>query len=104
MVLEKTLESPLDYEEIKPVNPKGNQFRIFIGRIDAKIETRILWPHDTKGQIIRKDPDAEKSLEAGEEGDHRGQGGWMVSRTHGHEFEQAPGDGEGQESLVCCSP
>ena len=81
MVLEKALQSPLGYEEIKPANPKGNQCRIFIGRIDAKIEARILWPHDTKSQIIRKDPDAEKRLEAGEEGDDRGQDGWMVSRT-----------------------
>ena len=58
MVLEKTLESPLDCKEIKPVNPKGNQPRIFIGRTDA--ESPILWPPDMKSQFIRKDPDAEK--------------------------------------------
>ena len=56
MVLEETLESPLDCKEIKPVNPKGNQPRIFIGRTDAEAETPILWPHDVTG----KDPDAGK--------------------------------------------
>ena len=60
MVLEKTLESPLDCKEIKPVNPKGNQLWIFIGRIDAEAEVPILWPPDAKRWLIRKDPDAEK--------------------------------------------
>ena len=55
MVLEKTLESPLDYKEIKPVNPKGNNPWIFIGRIDAEADTPILWPFDTKSQHIGKD-------------------------------------------------
>jgi len=59
-VLEKTLESPLDCKEIKPVHPKGNQSRIFIGRTDAKAEAPILWPSDVKGQLIAKDPDAGK--------------------------------------------
>ena len=60
MVLEKTLESPLDSKEIKPVNAKGNQSWIFIGRIDAKAETPILWPPDAKSLFIGKDPDAGK--------------------------------------------
>ena len=60
MVLEKTLESPLDYKEIKPVNTKGNQFRIFIGRTDAEAETPILWPPDVKNRLFGKDPDAGK--------------------------------------------
>ena len=60
MVLEKTLESPLDCKEIKPVNPKGNQPSIFIGRTDAEAEVPILWPPDVKNRLIRKDPDAEK--------------------------------------------
>ena len=60
MVLEKTLASPLDCREIKPVNPKGNQSQIFIGRIEAKAGTPILWPLDIKSQLIRKDPDAGK--------------------------------------------
>ena len=60
MVLEKTFESPLDSKKIQPVNPKGNQSRIFIGRTDAKAETPILWPPDAKNQLIGKDPDAGK--------------------------------------------
>ena len=58
MVLEKTLESPLDSKEIKLVNPKGNQPRIFIGRADAEAEAQILWPPDEKSQLTGKDPDA----------------------------------------------
>ena len=54
MVLEKTFERPLDYKEIKPVNPKGNQLLKFIGRIDAETETPILWPPDVKNQLIGK--------------------------------------------------
>ena len=60
MVLEKTLDSPLDSTEIKPVNPKGNQSRILIGRTDADAETPILWPRDAKSQPFGKDPDTEK--------------------------------------------
>ena len=60
MVLEKTFESPFDSKEIKPVNPKGNQLWIFIGRTDADAEAPIFWPFDTKSQLIGKDPDAGK--------------------------------------------
>ena len=60
MVLEKTLESPLDCKEIKPVTPKGNQPRIFIGRTDAEVEASILWPPDVKSLLTGKDPDARK--------------------------------------------
>ena len=60
MVLEKTLKSPLDSKEFKPVNSKGNQFLIFIGRTDAEAETPILWPPDVRSQLIGKDPDARK--------------------------------------------
>ena len=60
MVLEKTLESPLDCKEIQPVHPKGNQSCIYIGRTDAEAEAPILWPSDVKSQLIRKDPDAGK--------------------------------------------
>ena len=59
-MLEKTLESPLDCKEIQPVNPKGNQSRMFIGRTDADTETPILWPPDVKNGLIWKDPDAGK--------------------------------------------
>ena len=57
MVLEKTLENPLDSKEIKPVNPKRNQPRIFIGRTDAEAEAPMLWPPDAKSQLTGKDPD-----------------------------------------------
>ena len=60
MVLEKTLESPLDYKKVKPADPKGNQPRIFIGKTDAKAEVPILWPSDVKSQLIGKDLDAGK--------------------------------------------
>ena len=60
MVLEKTIESPLDSKEIKPVNPKGNQSLIFFGRTDAKAEASILWPPDTKNWLTAKDPDSGK--------------------------------------------
>ena len=60
VVLEKTLESPLDLKEVKPVNPKGNRSWIFIGRTDAKAEAPILWPPDVKNWLIGKDPDAGK--------------------------------------------
>ena len=60
MVLEKTLESPLDCKEIKPVNPKGNKSRIFVGRTDAEAEAPVLWPLDVKSRLIGKDPQAGK--------------------------------------------
>ena len=68
VVLEKTLESPLDSKEIKPVNPKGNQSWVFIGRTDAEAETSILWPPDAKSWFTEKDPDAEKNLGEEEKG------------------------------------
>ena len=68
VVLEKTLESPLDCKEIKPVNPKGNWPRIFIGKTDAEAEAPILWPPDEKSQIIGKDPDAGKDWSQEEKG------------------------------------
>ena len=82
VVLEKTLESLLDCKEIKPVNSKGNQSWIFIGRTDAEAETSILWPPDVKNWLIRKDPDAGKDWrKARDEGDNKGWGGWMASPT-----------------------
>ena len=60
MVLEKTFESPVDSKEIKPVDPKGNQPRIYIGRTDAEAEAPILWPPAAKGQLVGKDSDAGK--------------------------------------------
>ena len=98
----RTLESPLDYKEIKPVNRKGNQSWIFIGRTDAKAEALILWPPD-ENWLIGKDPDARRDWRQKEMGTTKGE---MVGWHHqmdGHEFEQAPGVSDGQGSLVCCS-
>ena len=64
----ETLESPLDWQEIKPVNPKGNQSWIFIGRTDAEAETAILWPPDAKNWLIEKDPNAGKDWGQEEKG------------------------------------
>ena len=79
VVLEKTLESPLDCKEIQPVHPKGDQSWIFIGRTDAEAENPILWSPDVKSWLIWKDPDAGKDW--GQEGDDRGWDGWMASPT-----------------------
>ena len=81
VVLEKTLESPLDCKEIQPVHPKGNQSWIFIGRTDAEAEAPILWPTDAKNRLIRKDSWFWERLKAGGEGDNRGWDGWMASPT-----------------------
>ena len=81
VVSEKTLESLLDCKEIQPVNPKGNQSCIFIGRTVVEAENPILWPPDAKSWLIGKDPDAGKELKAGGEGDDRGWDGWMTSLT-----------------------
>ena len=103
MVLEKTLESPLDCKEIKPVYPKGNQYWVFIGRTDADAETPILWPPDSKNWLIWKDPDAGKDWrwEKGTTEDEMV--GWH-HRLNGHEFQQTLGAGDGQRRLACCSP
>ena len=102
----KTLESPLDQtsKEIKPVYLKGNQSWIFIGRTDAEAKAPILWPFDVKNWHIGKDPDAGKDWRQEEKGTTEDElVGWH-HRLDGHEYEQTPGDAEGQESLECCSP
>ena len=81
VVLEKTLESPLDYKDIQRVNPKGNQSWIFIGRTGVEAETPILWPPDAKSWPIWKDPDAGKDWRWEEKGTDRGWDGWMASPT-----------------------
>ena len=101
MVLEKILESPLNRKEIKPVNPKGNQPWIFIGRTDAKAGAPLLWPPGVKSWLIRKDWEVLGQEEKGMTEDE------MIrqhQRLNGHEFGQTPGDSEGQGSLTCCSP
>ena len=104
VTLENTLESPLDYKEIKPVNPKGNQSWIFTRMTEAEAEVPILWPPDAKSQLIRKDPDAMRDWRQEEkrmtEDEMIGWHPWF----NGHESEQALGDGEGQGSLACWSP
>ena len=103
VVLEKTLESPLDCKEVQPVHPKGNKSWIFTGRTDAEAETLILWPPDGKNWLIGKVPNA------GEHQRHKEKGrtedemvGWH-QWLNGHEFEQTLGVGDGQGSLACCS-
>ena len=102
LMLEKTLESPLDYKDIKPVNPKWNQPWIFIGMSDAKAEAPISLPPDGKNWLIGKDPDAGKYWKQEDKGITEDE---MVGRHHwldGYEFEQSPEEGQG--SLACCSP
>ena len=106
VVLEKTLECPLGWKKIKPVNPKGNQSWVFIGRTyaDAEAEASILWPHDAENWLVGKDPDAWKDWKQEKKGTTVDE---MVGWHHGldgHEFEQAPGVGDGQGGLVCYSP
>ena len=79
--LEKTLESPLDSKEIKPVNPKRNQSWIFIGKTEAEAETPIFWPPDAKNWVIEKKTLMRERLMAGGERDDRGWDGWMASST-----------------------
>ena len=102
VVLEKTLESALDCKEIKPVNPKGDQPWTFIGRTDAEAEAPVLWPPDGKNWLIGKDPDAGKDWRQEKGMTEDEMVGWH-HQLDGHEFEQAPGVGDGQGSLVCCS-
>ena len=102
MVLEKTLESPLDSKEIKLASPKGNQPWIFIGRTDA--EAPILWPRDAKSVLIGKDPDAEKDWGQEEKGAiEDDMAGWH-HRLNGHESDQTPRDSDRQGSLMSCNP
>ena len=103
VVLEKTLESPLDFKEIKPVHPKGNQSWIFIGRTDAEGETPILWLSDAKSWLIGKDPDAGKDWRQEGKGSTENEMTGCHHLLNGHEFEQALRDDEEQGSLVCCS-
>ena len=104
MVLEKTLDSPFDSKEIKPDNPKGNQSWVFVGRTDAETETPILWSPDEKNWFIRKDPDAGQDWRWEEKGMTEDEMVEQHYRLNLHEFEQAPGVGDGQRSLVCFSP
>ena len=96
-------EDPLNCKEIQPVHPKGNQYWIFIGRPDAEAEAPILWPPDVKSWLTGKDPDAGKHWGQEEKGATEDEMVGWHHRLNGDEFDQTPGDSEGQGSLVCCS-
>ena len=103
VVLEKTLESPLDCKEIQPVHPKGNQSCVFIVRTDVEAETPILWPPDAKSWLIWKDPDAGKDWGQEEKGTTEDEMVGWHHQLNGHGFGWSPGVGDGQGGLVCCS-
>ena len=104
VVLEKTLGSPLDCKEIKPVSPKRNQSYIFTGRTDAEVETPIFWPPDIKNWLLGKNPDAGKYWRQEEKGTTEdGMVGWHHWLS-GHESEQTLGVADGQGRLGCCNP
>ena len=104
VVLEKTLESPLNRKEIQQIHPKGNQSWIFIGRTDAEAEIPILWLPDVKSWLIWKDPDTGKDWRWEERGTTEDEMVGWHRRLNGHDFEWTPGVGDGQGGLACCSP
>ena len=101
VVLEKTLESPLDCKEVQPVHPKDQSW-VFIGRTDAKAETPILWPPHVKTWLIGKDSDAGRDWEQEEKGTAVDEMAGWHHRLNGHEFEWTLGVGDGQGGLACC--
>ena len=103
VVLEKTLESPLDCKEIQPVHPKEDQSWVFIERTDDEAETPILWPHDAKSWLIWKGSDAVKDQGQEEKGMTEDEMVGWHHRLNGHGFGWTPGVGDGQGGLVCCS-
>ena len=103
VVLEKTLESPLDCKEIQPVHSKGNLSWVFTGRTDAEVETPILWPPHVKSWLIRKDPDAGRDWGQEEKGTTEDEMAGWHHRLDGHEFEWTPGVGDWQGGLACCN-
>ena len=104
VVLEKTLESPLDCKEIQPVHPKGDQSWVFIRRTDVEAETPVHWLPDAKSWLIWKDPDAGKDWGQVEKGTTEDEMAGWHHQLNGHEFGQTPGVGDGQGGLTCCSP
>ena len=106
LVLEKTLESPLDWKEIKPANPKRNQPWLLFGRTGAEAEASIFWPPDAKIWLIGKDPDGGKAWRQEEKGmTEEKSTRWLdgITGLNGHEFEQTLGDSEVQGNLACFS-
>ena len=102
VVLEKTLESPLDCKEIQPVHPKGYQSWVFTGRTDTEAETPVLWPPHAKSWLIGKDPDAGKDWGQEEKGTTEDEMVGWHHRLDGHESEWTLGVGDGQGGLACC--
>ena len=102
VVLEKTLESPLDCKEIQPVHPKGDKSCVFIGRTDVEAETVILWPPDVKSWLIWKDPGAGRDWGQEEKGTTEDEMVGWYHRLNGHEFGWPLGVGYGQGGLACC--
>ena len=102
MVLEKTLESPLDCKEIQPIHPKGDQSWVFFGRTDVEAETTILWPPDVKRWLIWKDPDTVKDWGQEKKGMTEDEMSGWHHWINGHGFGWAPGVRDGQGGLACC--
>ena len=102
VVLEKTLENPLDCKEIQPVHPEGDQSWVFTGRTDAEAETPVLWSPDVKSWLIGKDPDAGRDWGQEEKGTTEDEMAGWHHRLDGHGFGWTPGVGDGQGGLVCC--
>ena len=102
MVLEKTLESPLDCKEIQPVHPEGDQSWVFIGRTDAEAETPVLWPPHAKSCLVGKDPDAGRDWGQEEKGMTEDEMAGWLHQLNGHESEWTPGVCDGQGGLACC--
>ena len=103
VVLEETLESPLDYKENQPVHSKGDRSWVFFGRNDAKAQTPILWPPHAKSWLIGKDSDAGRDWGQEEKGTTEDEMAGWHHRLDGREFEWIPGVGDGQGGVVCCS-
>ena len=104
VMLEKTLDSPLDCKEIQPVHSKGDQSRMFIGRTDGEAETLILWPHVVKSWLIWKNLDAGKDWGQKKKGTTEDEMFGWLHQLNGHEFEWSPEVDDGQGGLACCSP
>ena len=102
VMLEKTLESPLDCKDIQQVHPKGDQSWVFIGRTDCEAETPTFWPPDVKSWLIGKDPDVGKDWEQEEKGTTEDKMVGWHHRLNGHESGWTPGVGDGQAGLVAC--
>ena len=103
VVLEKTLESPLDFKEIQPVHSKGDQSWVFFGRTDVKAETPIPWPPHAKSWLIGKEPDAGRDWGQEEKGTTEDEMAGWHHQLDGHEFGWTPGVSDGHGGLACCN-